>query len=233
MPEPHIPSIDIIIPALNECKSIPKVLADVPREWVREVVVVNNGSDDCTAEAALDAGASVIDEPRRGYGQACLTGIRYLAGKEQPPAVVVFLDADYSDHPEELPQVVQPILDQQVDLVIGSRALGVRERGALQPQQVWGNRLATFLLRTIYGYRYTDLGPFRAVKWEALQQIQMADRNYGWTVEMQLKAAKHKLRVTEVPVSYRRRVGTSKISGTLSGTLKAGHKIIYTILRHW
>jgi len=226
------PVVDVIIPALNERASIPLVLAAIPRDRVREIVVVDNGSTDGTAEVASAAGSTVIAEPRRGYGGACLAGIDYLARKASPPEIVVFLDADYSDHPEELPVVVEPIVEHAADLVIGSRVLGQRERGALLPQARIGNLVAARLIRWFYGLRVTDLGPFRAVRWDALKRLEMKDRDFGWTAEMQVKAAKLDLAVVEVPVSYRRRVGVSKISGTLTGTVRAGWKILYTVFRH-
>ncbi|MFW5967134.1 MAG: glycosyltransferase family 2 protein [Persicimonas sp.] len=223
--------MDVIIPALNEEKSIGLVLRDLPDEWVRRVVVVDNGSTDRTATVAREHGATVVAELQRGYGAACLAGLRYL--EDDPPDVVVFLDADYSDHPEELSRVVEPIVADGVDLVIGSRTLGRREEGALLPQAVFGNKLACGLIAALFGYRFTDLGPFRAVRWRALERLQMRDEDFGWTVEMQVKAAKRGLDAVEVPVSYRKRVGVSKITGTLSGTLRAGHKILYTIFREF
>ena len=222
------PSISVIIPAYNEEQSIGKVLGDIPRHLVDQVVVVNNGSTDLTADRAREADAEVVDEPRRGYGQACLSGIAAL----RPCDIVVFLDGDYSDYPEEMPNIVQPILQGGADLVIGSRVLGRREKGALLPQARFGNALATGLIRLFYRADYTDLGPFRAVSYQALQRLQMEDRNFGWTVEMQVKGARLGLRHTEVPVSYRRRIGTSKVTGTLWGTLAAGYKILVTIFRY-
>ena len=224
--------VDVVIPAFNERDSLPLVLAEIPSDAVREVVVVDNASDDGTADAALAAGAVVVREPRRGYGSACLAGLEYLGRKSSPPGIVVFLDADYSDHPDELPSVVAPIVEGRADLVIGSRVLGKRERGALLPQARIGNFVAARLMRWLYHVPVTDLGPFRAVRWDALQEIGMRDRDFGWTAEMQVKAAKKGLRVIEVPVSYRRRVGRSKITGTVNGTLRAAWKILYTILRH-
>ncbi len=218
----------MLIPALNEEQAIAQVLAAIPTGLVREVVVVDNGSTDRTAEVARHGGARVISEPRRGYGQACLSGIAALG----PAEIVVFLDGDYSDFPEDMPALLDPILRGEADLVIGSRVLGQREAGALLPQQRLGNALATWMIRLLFGVRYTDLGPFRAIRSEALDRLRMQDRNYGWTVEMQVKAALAGLRLAEVPVRYRRRVGTSKISGTLAGTLKAGYRIIATILRY-
>jgi glycosyltransferase involved in cell wall biosynthesis len=227
------PSVSVLIPALNEEASLPLVLRDLPRSQVSDVLVVDNGSQDRTAEVARAAGARVVWEPRRGYGAACLCGLADLALRpEGPPEVVVFLDADYSDHLEELPYLVQPILDDRFDLVLGSRLAGRRESGAMPPQSVWGNRLACFLMGLLFGVKYTDLGPFRAIRWTALERLDMVDRNYGWTVEMQIKAARLGLRVLEVPVSYRRRIGVSKISGTIRGTILAGYKILYLIAKY-
>jgi glycosyltransferase involved in cell wall biosynthesis len=226
-------SVSVLIPALNEEASLPLVLRDLPREQLSDILVVDNGSHDHTGEVALAAGARVVQEPRRGYGAACLRGLADLGHRpEGPPDIVVFLDADYSDHPEELPYLVQPILDDRFDLVIGSRLTGRREPGAMPPQSVWGNRLACFLMWLLFGAKYTDLGPFRAIRWTALEQLGMVDQNYGWTVEMQIKAARLGLRVLEVPVSYRRRIGTSKISGTVRGTILAGYKILSLIARY-
>jgi glycosyltransferase involved in cell wall biosynthesis len=199
---------------------------------VQEVIVVNNNSNDSTELNARRAGATVIYESRPGYGYACLKGIEYVRQSPSAPDIMVFLDADYSDHPEEMPQLVMPIIDEGMDLVIGSRALGKRERGSMTPQQVFGNWLATRLLKLFYGVTYTDLGPFRAIRYDKLIQMDMQDTTYGWTVEMQLKAAKLKLKITEVPVRYRQRIGFSKISGTLKGTVMAGYKIITTIFKY-
>jgi len=222
--------IDVIIPAFNEADSIRLVIKDIPHSIIRNIVVINNASSDKTKQNALEVGALVIDENRKGYGSACLAGIQYLS--PNPPDIIVFLDADYSDHPNELKMLVDPIIDQKVDLVIGSRLLGKREKGALLPQAIFGNKLACFLIKIIYGIRFTDLGPFRAIKWEALKKLQMVDTNYGWTVEMQVKAIKQKLKITEVPVSYRKRIGISKITGTFSGTIKAGYKILFLIFKY-
>ncbi len=227
-----IPVIKVIIPAYNEQQSIASVIADIPKEWVKEIVVVNNNSTDKTMEVAENAGATVLRENRQGYGYACLCGIEYVSQQPEKPDIIVFMDADYSDHPEELPEVVKPIIENKADLVIGSRALGNKEKGAMMPQQVFGNWLATRLMRLFYGVHFTDLGPFRAIRYDALMRIGMQDKTYGWTVEMQLKAAKHKLRCTEVPVNYRRRIGVSKVSGTLKGTIMAGYKIIWTIFKY-
>ncbi|MCB9200142.1 MAG: glycosyltransferase family 2 protein [Flavobacteriales bacterium] len=224
--------VDVIIPAFNEEEAVGHVVRDIPKELVREVVVVNNASSDRTRQRAEEAGATVLDQPLRGYGNACLLGIAHLRDKERRPDVVVFLDGDHSDHPEELPRLLAPIAEDQADLVIGSRALGTRERGSMTPQQVFGNRLACTLMRWLYGVHYTDLGPFRAIRWEALERLGMEDRNYGWTVEMQVKAARQRLPYAEVPVDYRRRIGFSKVSGTLKGTIMAGYKIIATIFKY-
>lgn len=225
-------NIVVIIPAFNEENAIGNVIRDIPKELVREIVVVNNNSNDATKEIATAAGATVLDEPVQGYGNACLKGLSYIKDLAPLPDIVVFLDADYSDHPEELPDVVAPIINDGYDMVIGSRALGKKERGSMTPQQVYGNMLATNMLKWLYGAKYTDLGPFRAITYDALVKIDMQDRTYGWTVEMQLKAAKLKMKVTEVPVNYRKRIGFSKISGTIKGTFMAGYKIITTILKY-
>jgi glycosyltransferase involved in cell wall biosynthesis len=224
--------VDVIIPAYNEEDSIAKVIGDIDKKLVRQVIVVDNNSTDRTGKNAQVAGAVVLQETRQGYGAACLKGMEYIKSADSPPDIIVFLDADYSDYPQEMQQLIEPIIHQDVDLVIGSRALGNREQGSMTPQQIFGNWLASGLLRMIYGIRFTDLGPFRAVKWRKLLEMNMADQNYGWTVEMQLKAAKQKLRCTEVPVSYRRRIGVSKISGTVKGTIMAGYKIITTIFKY-
>ncbi len=227
------PTIDVIIPAYNEEASIAKVLADIPRGLVREIIVCNNARTDNTAQVARETGAMVLDQPKKGYGSACLKGIDYLKNKnpEEQPDIVVFLDGDYSDHPKEMKFLVEPIIEKDIDLVIGSRAIGEMERGAMQPQQIFGNWLATNLIRLFYGYEFTDLGPFRAIKFDKLIEIEMEDPDFGWTVEMQVKAAKHGLKCTEIPVSYRRRIGVSKVSGTIKGTFLAGHKILWTIFK--
>ena len=224
-------TIDVVIPALNEEASLPLVLAQLPRSSVRRIVVADNGSTDATARVAREGGAEVVAATRRGYGSACLAGLAHLR-RTGPPDIVVFIDADYSDHPEELPAVVAPILAGTADLVIGSRVLGRRERGALLPQARAGNLVACLLIRIFYGHRFTDLGPFRAIRWEALERIGMADPDFGWTAEMQVKAVRLGLRCAEVPVSYRRRVGVSKITGTITGTVRAGYKILWTVARH-
>jgi len=219
-----------IIPAHNEELSIAQVVREIPRQLVQQVIVVDNNSTDATAERATQAGASVVFEREQGYGAACLRGIE--VAKELGADLIVFLDGDYSDYPEEIPQLVAPILVGEADFVIGSRVLGEVEPGALTPQQRMGNRLACFLMRVLIGGHYTDLGPFRAITMPALDKLRMKDRNYGWTVEMQIKASKAGLRVREIPVRYRKRIGKSKVSGTVSGVIMAGYKIILTILRH-
>jgi glycosyltransferase involved in cell wall biosynthesis len=227
-----MPLIDVIVPAFNEESAVGKVVRDIPRAHVRDIVVCDNNSTDATADVARRAGATVVEQPMRGYGNACLKGIEFLCGKAERPDIVVFLDGDYSDCPEELPAVVAPILEGRADLVIGSRTLGNSEKGSLQPQQVFGNRLATTLIRTFFRVRFTDLGPFRAIRFDKLLSLGMQDRDYGWTVEMQVKAAKAGLACCEVPVSYRRRIGESKISGTLRGSFLAGKKILWTIFKN-
>ena len=218
----------------NEEAPIAKVLADIPKDLVREVIVCNNASTDSTAEVAQANGATVLYQPEKGYGNACLKGIEYLDNKPtaEQPDIVIFIDADYSDHPEEMPDLVAPLLDG-FDLVIGSRATGELEKGAMTPQQIFGNWLATNLIRIFYNYEFTDLGPFRAIKYDKLVQLDMQDRDFGWTVEMQVKAAKLKFKCIEIPVKYRVRIGKSKISGTIKGTFLAGHKILWTIFKLW
>jgi len=225
------PVVDIIIPAYNEEKSIQSVIKDIPSEITRNILVCNNASTDNTAENAKAAGAIVLDQPLKGYGNACLKGIEYLKTLEEKPDIVIFLDGDYSDYPEEMPFLIDPILRDNVDMVIGSRALGDMERGAMMPQQIFGNWLATTLIKLIYGYRFTDLGPFRSIKYSRLIELDMKDKTFGWTVEMQVKAAKEKLKCIEVPVRYRKRIGVSKVSGTIKGTILAGHKILWTIFK--
>jgi glycosyltransferase involved in cell wall biosynthesis len=222
----------VIIPAYNEAQSIGFVLQGIPKNLVNAVIVVNNNSSDTTRERALEEGAIVLDEIKKGYGQACLKGIAYLDKLTTTPDIVIFMDADFSDYPEEIAWLLQPFFGSDIDLVIGSRTLGVKEKGALTPQQLVGNRIATFLLKLFYGVKYTDLGPFRAIRYNQLLALNMKDTTYGWTVEMQLKAAKNKMHILEVPVSYRKRIGTSKISGTFKGTILAGYKIISTIFKH-
>ncbi len=225
------PKIDVVIPAFNEENSIGRVLQDIPADLVREVIVCNNASTDQTAEVARANGATLVHQPIRGYGNACLKGLEHIANNPTPPDIVVFLDADYSDYPEEMHQLVAPILNEGMDMVIGSRATGNMEAGSMTPQQVFGNWLATNLIRFFYKYEFTDLGPFRAIRYDQLLAIDMQDKTYGWTVEMQVKAAKMKMKCTEIPVTYRKRIGFSKVSGTVKGTILAGHKILWTIFK--
>jgi len=229
-----MPRINIIIPAYNEENSIGKVLAAIPAGIAHDVIVVDNNSTDKTAQIAALANATVLHEPSAGYGNACLKGIAHALDKPEccRPDILVFLDGDYSDYPEEMALILAPILAGKADMVIGSRALGNRQPGAMLPQQLFGNWLATRMLKWLYQASFTDLGPFRAITVPALLQINMQDKTYGWTVEMQAKAAKLQIRYAEVPVSYRKRIGFSKVSGTVKGTVLAGYKIIYTILKY-
>ena len=222
------PRISVIIPAFNEEKSIGLVLDALPQELLHEVIVVDNNSTDNTARSAIEKGARVVEEKRRGYGSACLKGISELDN----PHIVVFLDGDFSDYPEEIIKLVAPIESGEMDFVLGSRMILPESRSALLPQSRYGNQLAVFLMRLFFRHQYTDLGPFRAIRYGALQSIAMQDTNFGWTVEMQIKAIKKGLRILEIPVKYRERVGVSKITGTFSGTIKAGTKIIYTIFKY-
>ena len=224
--------IDVIIPAFNEEGSIGSVIRDIPSAIVREVVVVDNNSLDSTSKIAFAAGALVLSESTQGYGAACLRGLNYLKTKDVLPDVVVFLDADYSDYPEHMPELVLPIKNDDVDMVIGSRSLGNRDANSMPLQQRFGNWLATTMIQLFFGYKFTDLGPFRAIKFNKLLELNMQDKTYGWTVEMQLKALKRKLKIIEIPVDYRQRIGESKISGTFKGTVLAGYKIITTIFRY-
>jgi glycosyltransferase involved in cell wall biosynthesis len=227
----HNVTIDVLIPAFNEEESIGKVISDIPK-FVRNIVVVNNNSTDNTPLVAAEAGAMVLEERQMGYGKACLTGISYLASLESPPDILVFLDGDYSDYPEQMREVIKPILEEDFDMVIGSRAKGNRESGSMTIPQVFGNWLSTTLMKWIYKVEYSDLGPFRAIKWEKLKALGMVDLNYGWTIEMQIRAAKQGLKTTEVPVDYRRRIGVSKVSGTVKGVFGAGYKILWTIWKY-
>ncbi len=224
--------IFVVIPAYNEENSVGKVVDAIPKEWITEIIVVNNNSNDQTVIAAQKAGATVLNQPTQGYGNACLKGLEYLANKNEKPDIIVFLDADYSDYPEELPLLVNPILNENIDLVIGSRNLGTSQKGAMTPQQIFGNWLATKMIKWFYGVVYTDLGPFRAIRYDKLLEINMKDKTYGWTVEMQVKAAKLGFKEKEIAVSYRPRIGHSKVSGTVKGTLLAGYKIITTIIKY-
>ena len=228
-----MPTVSVIIPVLNEENAIAKVINDIPKtnaEITRqEIIVVDNGCTDNTAAIAKRNGARVVTEPRRGYGYACLAGIAAL--ETEPPDIVVFLDGDYSDYPTDMPRLLKPILEGRAALVIGARTQGDAKQ-ALLPQARFGNWLACFLIRRFFGVRYTDLGPFRAIRYPELLDLNMQDKTFGWTVEMQLKAAKRGIPVCEVPVRYRKRIGTSKITGTLTGTLKAGYKILTTLIYH-
>lgn len=233
---PRAASADVIvlIPAWNEEGAIGRVIADLPEAWHRRVIVADNNSTDYTADVARKFGATVVPAPRQGYGAACLAAIDAVLAlpQREQPRVVAFIDADYSDHAEQLPLIVGPVLDGHADFVLGSRMLRRQPRGALLPQAVFGNRLACFLIRLLFGRRYSDLGPFRAIRWDALRRLGMRDTNFGWTVEMQIKAVRAGLRIVEVPVDYRPRVGHSKITGTLSGAVRAGYKILWTIFRY-
>ncbi|MEM9353246.1 MAG: glycosyltransferase family 2 protein [Planctomycetota bacterium] len=222
--------VAVVIPVYNEAASLPLVLRDLPE--VGRVVVVDNGSTDGSAEAAVEAGTAVVREERRGYGSACLAGLAHLRQLPDPPIAVAFLDGDYSDHPDVLPELAAPVLSGECDLMLGSRMLGEREPGAMPPQAVFGNRLACGLMRLLFDADYTDLGPFRVIGWSALESLGMQDTNFGWTIEMQIKAAKAGLRCREAPVPYRKRIGISKISGTVSGSVRAGCKILWTIARY-
>ncbi|GAC1382692.1 MAG: glycosyltransferase family 2 protein [Ginsengibacter sp.] len=224
--------ITVIIPAYNEEKSIDKVILELPVNWVTQIIVVDNNSTDQTSAVAKNAGAIVLKETFQGYGSACLMGIDYLKRQDSKPDIVVFIDGDYSDYPAQLPRLIHPILTEDFEMVIGTRMKGNVEKGALTVQQVIGNKIASFLLNKLYRVKYSDLGPFRAIKYDSLISLNMIDKTYGWTVEMQIKAAKLKMKTCEVAVDYKKRIGFSKISGTISGTVKAGFKIIYTILKY-
>jgi len=227
--------IYVIIPAINEEASIAKVINDIPENFVKEVVVIDNGSVDNTIETASNAGATVLTEPIKGYGAACLKGMDHIFAKCKDEDVIVFIDGDYSDYPEEMKKIAAPVANENYDMVIGSRILGKKlgmtEEDSLLPQAEFGNWLSTALIKLFWKYEFTDLGPFRAVKVSSLKKMKMADMNYGWTVEMQIKAAKLKMKCTEVPVRYRKRIGKSKVTGTVSGSVKAGVKILYTIFK--
>ncbi|MEZ4855635.1 MAG: glycosyltransferase family 2 protein [Gelidibacter sp.] len=223
--------IKVIIPAYNEADSIAKVISEIP-DLVDEIIVVNNNSTDKTAENAQKAGATVLTETKSGYGNACLKGMDYIAHQEEKPDIVVFLDGDYSDYPEELTKIIAPILENNIDLVIGARVKHLREAHAMTPQQIFGNWLATKLMSLFFRAKFTDLGPFRAIKYKKLLSLQMQDKTYGWTVEMQLKSIKQKLTYIEVPVRYKKRIGVSKVSGTIKGTIFAGAKILGWIFKY-
>ena len=227
-----MPAIKVIIPAFNEEKSIAKVIAEIP-DLVEEIVVVNNNSTDQTVQVSTKAGATVITEKSKGYGYACLKGIDYLSQKDKTPEILVFLDGDFSDFPQELTKVIQPILDDKADFVVGARIKELRESGSLTTQQVFGNWLACFLMKILYQSSFTDLGPFRAIRWDTLKNLKMSDKTYGWTIEMQLKVLRQEISYQEVPVSYKKRIGVSKVSGTVKGTIFAGVKIIGWIFKHY
>lgn len=224
-------NIKVIIPAYNEEDSIAKVINDIPK-IVNEIIVVNNNSSDKTAENAQKAGATVLTEKNRGYGYACLKGLEYIANKPQKPNIIVFLDGDYSDYPEELTKIIAPIIENNIDFVVGARVKNLREAGSMTVPQIFGNWLATKLMRLLYRSTFTDLGPFRAIKYNTLVSLNMIDKTYGWTVEMQLKVLKQKFTYKEVPVNYRNRIGVSKVSGTIKGSIFAGTKIISWIFKY-
>lgn len=225
--------IKVIIPAYNEEESIANVINDIPT-IVDEIIVISNNSTDKTEVNATKAGATVLKESRKGYGYACLKGMEYISNLEisQQPDIIVFLDGDYSDYPAQLTELIAPIIDDNIDFVIGSRVKELRETGSMTPQQVFGNWLATFLMKVFFGAKFTDLGPFRAIKYRKLLQLKMEDKTYGWTVEMQLKAIKQHFSYLEVPMKYRNRIGVSKVSGTLKGTIFAGVKILGWIFKY-
>ena len=224
-------SIKVIIPAYNEQDSITNVINDIP-SIVDEIIVVSNNSTDATEQNAKKAGATVLTENRKGYGNACLKGMEYIANQKNKPDIVVFLDGDYSDYPEQLTELVAPIINQNIDFVIGTRIEKLRESGSMTPQQIFGNWLATFLMKLFFGATFTDLGPFRAIKYHKLLDLKMQDKTYGWTVEMQLKALKQKLSYVEIPMKYRNRIGVSKVSGTVKGSILAGVKILSWIFKY-
>ncbi|MFD0798834.1 glycosyltransferase family 2 protein [Maribacter chungangensis] len=223
--------ITVIIPAFNEADSIGPVINELPLS-VSEIIVINNNSTDHTVKNAQNAGATVLSENRKGYGYACLKGLDYVAKQSKAPDIIVFIDGDYSDYPEELDKVVAPILKNDIDFVVGARVQKLREEGSMTPQQIFGNRLATFLMRLFFGAKFTDLGPFRAIKYEKLKELEMEDKTYGWTVEMQLKVLRKKMTYTEVPVRYKKRIGVSKVSGTVKGSIFAGIKILTWIFKY-
>lgn len=226
-----MPLIKVIIPAYNEADSIALVINDIPK-IVDEIIVVSNNSTDNTEINAKKAGAIVLTETRKGYGYACLKGMQYIENQTEKPDIVVFLDGDYSDYPEELTKIVTPIINDNIDFVIGSRVKKLREVGSMTMPQIFGNWLATTLMALFFGAKFSDLGPFRAIKYHKLLALNMEDKTYGWTVEMQLKALKQKLTYTEVPVNYRNRIGVSKVSGTIKGAIFAGVKILGWIFKY-
>ena len=223
--------IKVIIPAYNEAKSIAKVINDIPN-IVDEIVVINNNSTDNTAKNAENSGATVLTESKRGYGNACLKGMAHIENQNKHPDIVVFLDGDYSDYPEELMKIIDPILKNKIDFVIGARVKRLRESGSMTSPQIFGNWLATLLMKLFFSAKFTDLGPFRAIKYKALLELKMEDKTYGWTIEMQLKVLKQKLTYIEIPVKYRNRIGVSKVSGTIKGSFLAGIKILGWIFKY-
>lgn len=226
-----MPEINVIIPAYNEADSIAHVIKEIPAN-VSEIIVVNNNSTDNTAKNAKNAGATVLSENRKGYGYACLAGINYIKEKSKQPDIIVFIDGDYSDYPEELSKIIVPIVNDNIDMVIGARVDSLREDGSMTPQQIFGNWLATSLMKLFFKANFTDLGPFRAIKYNTLMALNMEDKTYGWTVEMQLKVLKKKFTYTEVPVRYKKRIGISKVSGTVKGSIFAGIKILSWIFKY-
>lgn len=224
-------TITVIIPAYNEENSIGNVIRDLPG-FVHEIIVVNNNSTDATEKNAKDAGATVLTELKAGYGNACLKGIEHIKQQQKTTDIVVFLDGDYSDYPEELTKIIAPIIENDIDFVVGNRVKKFREKGAMQPQQIFGNWLATFLMRVFFKSKFTDLGPFRAIKFDTLMSLKMKDPTYGWTVEMQLKILKQQFSYKEIPVRYRNRIGVSKVSGTVKGSIFAGIKILTWIIKY-
>lgn len=225
------PRIKVIIPAFNEEESIGLVIKDIP-DYVEEVIVISNNSTDRTEENAVKAGATVLKEPRKGYGYACLKGMNFIAEQDTVPDIIVFLDGDYSDYPEQLTQLIAPIIEKDIDFVIGARVKRLREAGSMTLPQIFGNWLATFLMKLLFGSKFTDLGPFRAIKYHKLLALAMEDKTYGWTVEMQLKALKKDFSYQEIPVKYRNRIGVSKVSGTVKGAVMAGVKILGWIFKY-
>jgi glycosyltransferase involved in cell wall biosynthesis len=225
------PIIKVIIPAFNEQDAIANVVNEIPK-IVDEIIVVSNNSTDNTEINAKNAGATVLKEHRKGYGFACLKGMDYIRNQKILPEIIVFLDGDYSDYPAQLIEIIDPIIKDDIDFVIGSRVKRLRETGAMTPQQVFGNWLATFLMTLLFKAKFTDLGPFRAIKYQKLLALKMVDKTYGWTVEMQLKVLKQKLRYVEIPVKYKNRIGVSKVSGTIKGTIFAGVKILGWIFKY-
>jgi len=224
-------NIKVIIPAFNEAGSIGKVIADIPK-IISEIIVVDNNSSDTTYQTAKLAGATVLKENRKGYGYACLKGMNHIKQQISKPDILVFLDGDYSDYPEDLTKIITPIINENIDFVIGARVKRLREKGAMTPQQIFGNWLSTFLMKIIFGAKFSDLGPFRAIKYYKLLDLNMEDKTYGWTVEMQLKVITQKLTYVEIPVKYRNRIGVSKVSGTLKGSVLAGIKILSWIFKY-